>query len=239
METLVTVQNLTVTLKGADILHDINLTITSKDYIGLIGPNGGGKTTFIRTLAGLIQPQSGQITWQQQPSLGYLPQNIFSPDSLFPATVEEVIQTGFLGCKKKLSDKEKKAYLHTILSQLDLASFSTKKIGALSGGQQQRVLLARALVHQPQFLILDEPTSALDPQIRHEFFHLLKTLHDENGLTLILVSHDITALGKYAQTILYLDRTVQFYGQYADFESSMTDTDITQHLWCGNHHHVG
>jgi zinc transport system ATP-binding protein len=241
MEALLHISNLTVEIGGVSILESVSLDIAQNDYIGLIGPNGGGKTTLVKALAGLLAPTSGEINWKKPVTLGYLPQNVYIQDKLFPATVEEVISTGFLASKEKRSAHQKRQRLTEVLENLHLTPLAQKKMGSLSGGQQQRVLLARAIVHEPDFLILDEPTSALDPHIRNEFFGLLKSLHEDTKLTLMLVSHDIGALSHYSDKILYMDRHVVFFGSYEHFCQSSDMTAYfsrdTQHHMCGQHHH--
>ena len=182
-------RNLCFKYDGAEILHGVTLTITAGDYIGLVGPNGSGKTTFIRTMLGLLQPTRGSVAlFGRSPSaftgwekIGYLPQKLIGFNPWFPARVREIVSLGLLGTKRfprRLAAADAQA-LDSILALLDIQDIQHKRIGELSGGQLQRVLLARALVSRPEFLILDEPTTALDPETRDKFFNTLKALNQE------------------------------------------------------------
>jgi zinc transport system ATP-binding protein len=234
---------------GVEILHDITLSITAGDYIGLVGPNGSGKTTFIKTMLGLLQPTRGSIAlfgrdplsfngWDR---IGYLPQKLLGFNPGFPARVREIVSLGLLGKKRfprRLAAADAQA-LDSILVLLDIRDIQHKRIGELSGGQLQRVLLARALVSRPEFLILDEPTTALDPETRDTFFSTLKTLNAGSGVTIIIVTHDIADIGKYASKLLYLDKSVIFYGSFENFCSSPDMAsyfgEFAQHLICHRH----
>jgi len=234
---------------GAEILHDITLSITAGDYIGLVGPNGSGKTTFIKTMLGLLQPTRGSIAlfgrdplsfsgWDR---IGYLPQKLLGFNPGFPARVREIVSLGLLGKKRfprRLAAADMEA-LDSILALLDIRDIQHKRIGELSGGQLQRVLLARALVSRPEFLILDEPTTALDPETRDKFFSTLKALNAGSRVTVIIVTHDIADIGKYASKLLYLDKSVIFYGSFENFCSSPDMAsyfgEFAQHLICHRH----
>jgi zinc transport system ATP-binding protein len=242
-------RGLCFTYDGAEILHEVTLAITAGDYIGLVGPNGSGKTTFIRTLLGLLQPTRGSVelfgsapplfsAWER---IGYLPQKLIGFNPWFPARVGEIVSLGLLNTKRfprrrAAADAEA---LDSILALLDIRDIQHKRIGELSGGQLQRVLLARALVSRPEFLILDEPTTALDPETRDKFFTTLKALNTERRVTIIIVTHDIADIGKYASKLLYLDKKVVFYGSFENFCSSPDMAsyfgEFAQHLICHRH----
>jgi len=131
--------------------------------------------------------------------------------------------------------------VNEVLTKLGVADLADKKIGSLSGGQQQRVLLARAMASSPQLLVLDEPTSALDPKIREEFYELLGLLNEQEGMTILLVSHDMASIGKYTKKLLYLDRRIVFYGGYDEFcgseDMGAYFGPLSQHQICWRHGH--
>lgn len=235
-------QNLSVKYGSHEVLSNVNLSIARGDYTAIVGPNGSGKTTLIRTLLGMIQHTEGVVGFPSgKIRIGYLPQKNPGNGMSFPATVEEIVLTGRLLQKKGVSRYEKEDYsiVKSVLERLRILDLREKGIGKLSGGQLQRVHLARALVSDPDLLILDEPTSALDPTIREEFYSLLTELNQKRGMTLMIVSHDVAAMGLYAKKMLYLDKSVVFHGTYHDFCGSEKMTQYfgsaSQHLICRRH----
>lgn len=227
-------------------LTDISFKVEKGDYIGVVGPNGSGKTTLIKSLLGLMTPISGEIEFfnsleKNRTHIGYLPQKAISSDRIFPAKVKEIVSIGLLNQREKrfyLTYQEKKL-VEEILEKLNIYELKDKKIGNLSGGQQQRVLLARAMVNNPELLILDEPTSALDPQVREDFYLLLQQLNEVEKTTILLVSHDVGSIGKYTNKMLYLDQRLVFFGDYKDFCASKDMTAYfgfqSQHKICWRH----
>lgn len=181
------------------------------------GAQWRGKTTLLRALAGLHPLAQGQLTWAS-PRLrpGYLAQKNTPSDPLFPATVEEVVALGLHPAIPKRTGAEVKKRVAEVVDRLGLAALVKRRIGALSGGQQQRVLLARALVSEPDVLLLDEPTSALDPEVRTDFYQLIAE-QNRRGTTIVLVSHDVGAMERQAGHLLVLDRMVQFFGGIEDY----------------------
>ena len=246
MSSILTVDSLNVSYGKHRVLENISFDIKRGDYVGVVGPNGSGKTTLVKTLLGLIQAESGSIQFGNglelsRHKIGYLPQIAITTDSLFPAKVKEIVEMGLLVQKKfpKILSKRDKEKVDHILKELSIADLKENKIGQLSGGQQQRVLLARAMVGDPEILILDEPTSALDPKIRAEFYTMIEDLNRERKVTILLVSHDIGSIGQYTNKMLYLDHRLIFYGDYKDFCHSNDMTDYfgfeTQHKMCWQH----
>ena len=231
---LLEIKNLSVSYHGVEALRDISLHIDRGDYVGLAGANGSGKTTMVKALLGLV-PFTGTIRYQSRSlqefvaseHIGYLPQKMSFLDQRFPATAKEVVVSGVYCCKKFPKFLNRKDYeaAYQAMELLGITDLADRMIGRLSGGQQQRVLLARALVHQPQFLILDEPTEGLDPQSRDVFYKTVEKLNKEHGVTILLVSHDLGAVGKYVSKLIYLDRELIFYGTYDEFckSSEMAD----------------
>lgn len=239
------IKDLAVRYGKHQVLSGISLVVNRGDYIGIAGPNGSGKTTLIKAMLGLLPVAEGQISFSSNAAndffIGYLPQKAIQSDGLFPATVREVVAMGLLAPKKgarfyNSGDREK---IGRVLKRLGIAELSDHKIGNLSGGQQQRVLLARALAGNPSLLILDEPTSALDPRIRDSFYELLGDLNRGDGVTILLVTHDMASIGKYTKKLLYLDRQVVFFGTYEEFcaseEMSGYFGPLSQHQICWRH----
>jgi zinc transport system ATP-binding protein len=249
MTFILSVKNLCVGYGPAEALSDVTFTVEKGDYIALAGPNGAGKTTLIKTVLGLLEKFGGIAELFGQDikffdgwgRIGYLPQRVNAFNPLFPATVKEVVGLGLLSQKrfpkKFISEDETK-----IMQQLDLMGISDLKdklVGVLSVGQQQRVFLSRALVSNPELLILDEPSTALDPKSRESFFELIEKLNRDKGFTIILITHDIAQIGQYANKLLYLDKKVVFFGRFEDFCASKDMTkyfgQFSQHLICHQH----
>ncbi len=246
---IITVENLSVKRHNSIVLSDISFKVKSGEYIGIVGPNGSGKSTLIRTLLGLNDIDGGSIeimgeslarfsTWYK---IGYLPQATVVTNKSFPASVGEVVATGLLGSKsfpRKLKKIDRDRVLE-ILETLDIANLYQEQIGKLSGGQSQRVFLARAMVSDPDILILDEPTAALDPVTRAHFYETIAALNQEQKKTILLVTHDSSTIGNYAAKLLYLDRRLIFFGNFKEFcqsrDMSKYFGDFAQHLICHQH----
>lgn len=246
---VLSVKNLFFRYNSLDVLSDISFSIGTGDYIGLVGPNGSGKTTLLRLCLGFLRPSQGDVRlFGQDPStfadwhrIGYLPQKPSALSPYFPATVREIITLGLLSKKtfpKYLKRRDEES-IEQILELLDIADIRHRMIGELSGGQQQRVLLARALVNRPDLLILDEPSTALDPETRERFFTLMDKLNREHRTGIVIVTHDTGNIGRYASKLLYLDKTVIFYGSFDDFCASKEITrffgEFAQHVICHRH----
>ncbi len=245
-ENLIEVSNLSFKFGKHEVLQNISFTVQKGDYIGVVGPNGSGKSTLVKIILGLYPVAAGRVFFNNKevarPNfIGYLPQKTITNDKIFPATVGEIVAMGLLVSKKepRLFNSWDQQIIDRILQKLKIFDLKEKRIGNLSGGQQQRVLLARAMVNNPQVLVLDEPTSALDPQIREDFYNLLKELNEKERVTILLVSHDIGSVGKYANKLLYLDRELAFYGTFEEFCNSRKMTEyfghISQHQFCWRH----
>jgi len=216
-KTLLEVKDVSVHYGKMIALEHVNFSLGYHDYLAIVGPNGSGKTTLMRALLGLTDIASGAFIFCDditKNEIGYLPQKGFNHDKHFPASVYEIIQTGL--DKNALKQKNVHEEIVQLSRKLGIEDLLKKRIGYLSGGQQQRVMLARALINHPKLLILDEPTSALDPTIREEFYQLIKKLHQEENVSIILISHDLNSVSLYATHILYLDQHVVFYGPSTD-----------------------
>lgn len=216
---LVEIDHLTAGYNGEIILNDINLRIEKEDFIGLIGPNGGGKTTLLKTILGLIEPKSGTIRvmgdlpQNARNLIGYVPQ-FTEYDSDFPITVSDVVRMGRLGPNRlfKPYSVEDDAIVEKCLSWVELLPQKKRALGELSGGQRQRVYIARALATEPELLILDEPTISVDIEARTHIYDLLHNIN-LHGVTILLVSHDLNVISSYVKTIGCLNRTLHYHGE--------------------------
>ena len=210
---MISCQGITVKMRNITILDQVSLDVKTGDYLGIVGPNGSGKTTLIKTLLGLLPRTQGSIQIAGQPletfnawqKVGYLPQRLYIAKQGFPATVKEIVGSGLLAkpmFPKRVHTKDQQAIVE-VLEMLQITELGKKMIGQLSGGQIQRVLLARALVNQPELLILDEPSVALDPATREHFYQVLRQYNQEKQTTILLITHDSHTIGEYASTFLY------------------------------------
>lgn len=211
---LITIKNASMGYDGKTILSDMNLKINENDYVCIVGENGSGKTTLMKCLLGLLQVQSGEISYGDglmQNEIGYLPQQtVLQKD--FPASVGEVVMSGCLNKKHTLFySKEQKEMAYRNMELTGVYSLRKKCFRELSGGQQQRAMLARALCATHKLLILDEPVTGLDPKASSDMYALIKNLNDK-GITIIMVSHDITSAVNHASKILHLSRNSYFFG---------------------------
>ncbi len=198
------------------ILKDINIVVNENDFIGIIGPNGGGKTTLLKVILGLIRPYRGSVSFTngslKRPSnmIGYLPQ-INQTDSKFPISVVDVVLSGLMskeGMFSRYSGKQKK-HAENLLDRLGIYHLRKKTIGELSGGQLQRVYLCRAIVSSPQLLMLDEPNTFVDTRFETDFFEILKDLNNE--MAIIVVSHDVGTICWYVKTIACVNRNLHYH----------------------------
>lgn len=187
------------------------------DYLCIVGENGAGKSTLIKTILGLIPPLSGEITLKYPKQLGYLPQQTARQKD-FPATVTEIVQSGALsGCGlRPFYTKKEKQRAKNAMERLGITPIAKRCYRELSGGQQERVLLARAMCTSAKILLLDEPTSGLDPEITAELYTLLLDLNQTEGITLIMISHDIPAAQTYGTKILSLGNQ-PFFGTNQEY----------------------
>ncbi len=245
---IIDVKGLGFRYNSIEVLSNISFSVNFGDYIGLVGPNGSGKTTLIKIILGILEPARGAVSlfgvnpmdFKDRYRIGYLPQrSYFNP--YFPATVEEIISSGLFLKKKRIKNLNRSVgeTIDETMKLMDVIDIKNKLISDLSGGQLQRVLVARAIVNEPDLLILDEPTTALDPETREKFFFILQELNRIKNTTIILVTHDIGSIGKYASKLLYLDKSIIFFGSFEDFCSSKDMGtyfgEFAQHLICHRH----
>jgi zinc transport system ATP-binding protein len=211
-------QHLSFGFKGKDdVLSDVSFSVPAGAYAGLIGPNGGGKTTLLKVILGQLQPSEGSVTIfgltprhaAQHRLIGYVQQRAMGQEVLLPLTVRELVTNGALlpGLGIFSDAKRRRAQVDRALEELSIAPLADKLLSSLSGGQRQRAFIARALVAKPRLLILDEPTTGIDPRSRDEFHELLTAIH-RSGVTLLYVSHDTDVIATHATRLLCLNRTL-------------------------------
>lgn len=218
---LIEVTDLCFTRLGLDILHAINLKVYRGDFIAIIGPNGGGKTTLLKLVLGLLKPSRGRVEISGTDprshtfAIGYVPQQINNNLS-FPATALDVVMMGAArkpGLVNWSGRKKIQEGAHQALQKLGVADLAGRKIDSLSGGERQRVLIARALIASPELLVLDEPTASIDTKGQTEFYELLQELNKE--LTIIMVSHDLMVVSSYVQSIICLNRKMHYHQSFS------------------------
>ena len=225
---IVEIRDVSFAYNGEPVLEDINLDIRPQDFIAMIGPNGGGKTTLLKLILGLLSPDQGSVRVdgksapKASSSVGYVPQDVhINPN--FPITVEDVVLVGKLEARKRWtrnSAANRKDALEA-LERLDMADHAGKKIGTLSGGQCQRVFIARALVTQPKLLLLDEPTASIDTKGQADFYALLKELNRD--ITILVVSHDLLVVSRYIKSVACVNRRLHYHDQ-AEITGEMLET---------------
>jgi zinc transport system ATP-binding protein len=216
MEKLIEIRNVTALYDATPVLKNIDLDVWKNDFLGIIGPNGGGKTTLLKVILGLMKPVEGRISFFDcgQPvsslKIGYLPQ-INPIDKRFPISVYEVVASGLAREKPRFRDFTvlQKKQIRELIVRMGLEPFSKRAIGELSGGQLQRTLLARAVVSNPQVLILDEPNAYVDKQFESRFYELLEEINKETAV--MLVSHDVGTLLTMVKNVACVNETLHYH----------------------------
>ena len=222
--TLITCRDLALGYDGKKVVEGLNFSVNSGDYLCIVGENGSGKSTLMKTLLRLRQPISGTIELGEgleHNEIGYLPQQTVVQRD-FPASVKEIVQSGCLnrcGLRPFYNNEEKQLAARS-MSRLGITNLASRCYRELSGGQQQRVLLARALCATRKLLLLDEPTAGLDPVVTAELYELIARLNREDGITIIMVTHDIEATAKYASHVLHICHQPLFFGTKDDYVKS-------------------
>lgn len=234
-----------------DVLKNVSLTLHRGELLGLVGPNGSGKSTLLKIILGLLPLRRGEVYWFGVPlsrfrdwtRIGYVSQKASSFNTGFPATVEEVVLMGLtakLGLFRRPGKKERQA-VDEVLELVGMRDFKKRSIGALSGGQQQRVFIARALVTNPEVLILDEPTVGVDMQSEERFYELLETLHRDRALSMILVSHDLGVVSQKMDTIACINHELFYHGaaeQFRDVQDEIVLKTYGREMQVITHGHV-
>ena len=211
MEPLIELKDVRVAYDGKEVLNHVNFKVHENDFIGVIGPNGGGKTTMVKTILGLIKPVSGKVIHHQKPlEMGYLPQYT-NVDKRFPIKVCDVVLSGLMYRKKLLGryNKKDRHKACDALSWVGMEHLADKHIGSLSGGETQKALLARAIVSSPSLLILDEPDTYVDYASEGEIYELLRKLNEH--MAILMVSHDLGMISSYIKTIACVNRMLHYH----------------------------
>ena len=226
--TQLNITNLTFAYHKDNILEDINLEVKQNDFIAIIGPNGGGKSTLLKLILGINNIQKGSI--DKISSIGYVPQNT-NINTSFPIKVIDVVLMGL--SKQKISNAK------NALQQVGMQDYINTKIGSLSGGQRQRVMIARALCTNPKLLLLDEPTSSIDVEGQKQIYELLKILNKH--ITIVVVSHDISIILGYATKVAHINKTLTFHNintnkQFNTKDEHFCEVELLQMLNNNNKH---
>ncbi len=240
-------ENVFYSYGNQEVLTSVDLQIGRNELVWIVGPNGGGKTTLVKLLVGLLQPERGTIKvlgrdpLHARYGIGYMPQHSHF-DSHFPITVEEVVLTGLSDRNTSFGRYRKSHRVKAIkaLNQVGLGAVSSARLNELSGGQQRRVMIARALASEPELLVLDEPTANLDMRVEKELNQLLLEL--SNSVTVVMVSHDPAFVSGAVQNVICVSRTVAVHPTTEvnhDFLTNMygNDVRIVQHDRQGEDHH--
>ena len=231
LKEIIKIRNLNFSYDKQVVLEDINLDYSSDEFLAIIGPNGGGKSTLLKLILGLLKPQSGEIKlFGKEPSevskfIGYVPQNFLSNQS-FPMMVLEVVLMGLID--KKIFgfySKDEKALALSALEKVGMREFANARIGELSGGQRQRVYIARALCANAKVLILDEPTASIDTKGQAEIYEILKGIN-ANGVGVVLVSHDLNIVLNYATKIAYVSKNLHIHKTH----ENLAKREFIEHL---------
>lgn len=219
---LIKCENLVMTYENKVAVDNVSFTIEKGDYLCIVGENGSGKSTLMKGILGLKKYSSGNIEYNiKKNEIGYLPQQTIVQKD-FPASVYEVVLSGCLN-KSKLNpffSKEQKSLATKNLELLGISDLAKKSYRDLSGGQQQRVLLARALCATGELLVLDEPVTALDPIATTDMYNVIKSLNKNNGITIVMVSHDIDSAIAYGNKIIHMGNKMEFFGTTNDYINS-------------------
>jgi zinc transport system ATP-binding protein len=224
---IIDIQNLNFSYNSQPVLLDVNLTIKSGDFAAMIGPNGGGKTTLLKLMLGLLDAGSGTMRiFDKRPQdvshrIGYVPQDVHINKN-FPVSALDVVLMGKLKPGKgwsRHSQQDRIAALNA-LEQVEMEKYHNHRIGDLSGGQKQRVFIARALVTDPELLFLDEPTSSIDTKGQTEFYSLLNALNEK--ITIIVVSHDLMVISGYIKSVICVNQRLHYHG-HAELTGEMIE----------------
>jgi zinc transport system ATP-binding protein len=215
---IIEIQNLNFSYNRQSVLRDVNLSVDQGDFVAMIGPNGGGKTTLLKLMLGLLSADSGAVRiFNGSPQnvshrIGYVPQDVHINKN-FPVSALDVVLMGRLKPGRgwsRHSHQDRRAALNA-LDQVEMKKFRDHRIGELSGGQKQRVFIARALVTDPELLILDEPTASIDTKGQNDFYSLLKELNQT--ITVIVVSHDLMVVSGFIKSVVCVNQRLHYHGQ--------------------------
>lgn len=218
---LISVKDAAFAYDGQIVLSKVSFDVNPGDYLCVVGENGSGKSTLMKGLLGLVKPVKGSITLADglnRDEIGYLPQqNLTQRD--FPASVKEVVESGIRSRSLFLTKKDKER-ADAMMGLMEVGQLKHRSFMELSGGQRQRVLLARALCATKKLLLLDEPTAGLDPVVARDLYKTIQKINQENGIAIIMISHDVHTAAQYATHMLHLRQTPLFYGKPDEYLST-------------------
>lgn len=225
LEQVIEIRNLRFSFNGNLVLKDVSFNVKQGDFLALIGPNGGGKTTMLKLMLGFLEPDQGMVRVFGRPPrkvsrhIGYIPQYIHM-NSSFPISVMDVVLMGRLRSGRFWSGhtREDRIKAGKALEKLEMSEYHDQRIGELSGGQRQRVFIARAIVTEPEILVLDEPTASIDTRGQTDFYEILKDLNKTT--TILLVSHDLMVISRHVKSVACVNQSV-FYHDDAEFTDDM------------------
>jgi zinc transport system ATP-binding protein len=225
---IIEMEEVSFAYNGQPVLQEVSLAIPRGDFVAVIGPNGGGKTTLLRLMLGLLKPDTGRVRLLGRPAglathhIGYVRQDVHINQN-FPISALEVVLMGKRDPRRRWGHhgaQDRREALQT-LERMGMAAFAKRRIGELSGGQRQRVFIARALVTRPQLLLLDEPTASIDTKGQADFYRMLKELNDE--VTILVVSHDLLVISTYVKSVACVNKHLHYH-QQAEITGQMMET---------------
>jgi zinc transport system ATP-binding protein len=225
---IIEMENVSFAYNGQTVLREVNLAIPQGDFVAVIGPNGGGKTTLLRLMLGLLKPDTGHIRLLGRPAgravrhIGYVRQDVHINQS-FPISALEVVLMGMRDPRRRWGHHgaEDRREALQALERMEMAAFAKRRIGELSGGQRQRVFIARALVTRPRLLLLDEPTASIDTKGQADFYRMLKDLNQD--VTILVVSHDLLVISTYVKSVACVNKRLHYHRQ-AEITGEMMET---------------
>jgi zinc transport system ATP-binding protein len=234
---MIRVRDVSFRYGSTPVLIDVSLPIHEGDFLAVIGPNGSGKTTLVKIILGLLKPNSGSVEifgealeeFRDWKKIGYVPQKATHIDPFFPASVDEVVGMALLSGPWHLSRARKSRdslAIEDALRQVGMDAYRDWPIGRLSGGQQQRVFIARALVSSPRILFLDEPTTGVDAETQGNFYDMLDRLNKREGLSIVLITHDIGIINKHVTRVACLNQKLVYHGTHEEFCRSAAFKDM-------------
>ena len=224
---VIEVSNLSVIRSGNQVLHDINLSVTCGEFIGIVGPNGGGKSTLLLTILGILKPNTGTIRiFDNEPmsknvigKIGWVPQTASNISSTVQITVRELIQLGTLKSKSyfQIYRKKNRELVEKIIRIVGLEEVANTRLSSLSGGQRQRAVIGKALASEAEIIVMDEPMVGVDLESRNSLLKLLDNLCHEENKTILMVSHDVSTIKQTVHRMVYLEETIRYDGSTSEF----------------------
>jgi zinc transport system ATP-binding protein len=236
---VVSLQQVSLRRDDIDVLESIDLVVHRGEALGVIGPNGGGKTSLLRVMLGLERPTAGEVLLFGQPlasfrdweRIAYIAQQATHFDPFFPASVEEVVLLGRVSRRGPFRwfSEEDRAAARWAIEVAGLQGYEGRRVGLLSGGEKQRVFIAKAIAAKPELLVLDEPTTGVDRESQRRFYELIRQMNREQGITIVLVSHDLGVVSAHLHRVVCLNRTLFFDGD----PNTVDIDDILRRLYGG------